>query len=65
VDSEPLHTNGLSDLSSICDLRGVPLAQLARRAAAGEKDVTEVAKRIVGNRESPASVPAMMFNSTI
>jgi hypothetical protein len=65
VESEPLHTKGLSDRRSIFDLRGIPLAQLARRAAASEKDVTDVVSRIVGNRESPAGVPAMMFNSTI
>jgi len=65
VDSEPLHTKGLSDRWSIFDLRGIPLAQLAIRAAAGEKDVTDVVSRIVGNRENSANVPAMMFNSTI
>ena len=65
MDSEPLHTKGLSDRSSILDLRGIPLAQLAGRAAAGEKGVTDVVSRIVGNRESPVGIPAMMFNSTI
>ena len=51
--------------SLIPDLRGVSLGQLARRAAAGEKDVTGVVSRIVDSRESPSAVSAMMFNSAI
>ena len=49
----------------IPDLRGIKLAQLAGQAAVGEKDVTDVVSRIVDSGESPAGVPAMMFNSTI
>jgi FXSXX-COOH protein len=49
----------------IPDLRGVPLSQLARQAAAGEKDIAHVVTRIVGRRESDYRVSAMMFNSTI
>lgn len=65
MDSEAQHIGSGSDRCLIPDLRGIALAQLARRAAAGEKDVTGVVSRIVDSRESPSGVPAMMFNSTI
>ena len=65
MHSEPLDAKSQSDRSSIFDLRGTPLALLARQAAAGEKAVTDVVSRIVGDRENAAGVSAMMFNSTI
>jgi hypothetical protein len=65
VDSEAQHIGSGSDRCLIPDLRGITLAQLARQAATGEKDVTGVVSRIVDSRESPSGVPAMMFNSTI
>lgn len=58
-------TRSGSDRCLIPDLRGRNLEQLARQAAEGEKSVTGVVSRIVDSRESPAGVPAMMFNSTI
>ena len=65
MDSEARHIGGGSHRGQIPDLRGIPLAQLARQAADGEKDVTDVVSRIVGSLDSPSSVSAMMFNSTI
>ncbi len=65
MDSEAQHIGRRSDRCLIPDLRGTTLAQLARRAADGEKDVTGVVSRIVDSRESPSGVSAMMFNSTI
>jgi hypothetical protein len=65
VDSVARAGGTRSDQCVIPDLRGVALGQLARRAADGERDVTGVVSRIVDGRESPSSVPAMMFNSTI
>jgi hypothetical protein len=47
----------------IPDLRGIALAQLARRAADGERDVTGVVARIMDSEESSSSVPALMFQS--
>jgi hypothetical protein len=49
----------------IPDLRGIELAQLARQAAVGEKDVTDVVSRVVDSGKKAGGVPAMMFNSTI
>jgi hypothetical protein len=65
VDSGAHHIGSGSDRCMIPDLRGIKLAQLARQAAVGEKDVTDVVSRIVDSGENPAGVPAMMFNSTI
>jgi hypothetical protein len=65
VDSEARHTGKRSDRCLIPDLRGITLAQLARQAAEGEKDVTGVVSRIMDSRENSSGVPAMMFNSTI
>ncbi len=65
MDSEARHIGIRSDRCLIPDLRGITLAQLARQAADGEKDVTGVVSRIVDSRESSSGVPAMMFHSTI
>jgi hypothetical protein len=65
VDSEAQLTRTRSDRSLIPDLRDRSLEHLARQAADGEKDVTDVVSRIVGGWKSPAGVSAMMFNSTI
>lgn len=65
MDSEARHTGSRPGRCLIPDLRGIGLAQLARQAADGEKDVTGVVSRIVASRESPSGIPAMMFNSTI
>ena len=65
MDSEAQPYRSRSDRCLIPDLRSITLAQLAREAANGEKDVTDVVSRIVDSRESPSGVPAMMFNSTI
>jgi hypothetical protein len=65
VDSEAHHIGSRSDGCLIPDLRGFTLAQLARGAADGDKDVTGVVSRIVDSREIPSGVPAMMFNSAI
>ena len=65
MDSAAQPSSTRSDRSLIPDLRGIALGQLARRAAAGEKDVTGVVSRIVDRGESSSGVPAMMFNSTI
>jgi len=47
------------------DLRDIPLAQLAKRAADSQDVVTTVLSRIVQLPESPSSVKTMMFNSAI
>jgi hypothetical protein len=65
VDSEARPIDTRSDRCLIPDLRGIALGQLASRAADGEKDVTGVVSRMVGNWENPGDVRAMMFNSTI
>lgn len=65
MDSEARPTSTRTDRGVIPDLRGIALGQLARRAADGEKEVTGVVSRILGSRESPSGVSAMMFNSTI
>lgn len=65
MDSEAQHIGSGSVRCLIPDLRGIALAELARQAATGEKDVTGVVSRIVDSRESSSGVPAMMFNSTI
>lgn len=49
----------------IPDLRGITLGQLAVQAAIGEKDVTDVVKRVKGTLENQSRVPAMMFQSAI
>lgn len=54
-----------SERSRIPDLRGARLAQLAGRAAAGEKGVTGVVSRALDSQKKVSAVPAMMFNSTI
>jgi hypothetical protein len=51
--------------SLIPDLRDVPLAVLAARAADGADAVHGVVSRIVHDPESASSIPAMMFNSAI
>ena len=65
MDSAAQPTQNGPNRQLIPDLRGIALSQLARRAADGEEDVTSVISRIMDSRESPAGVPAMMFNSTI
>jgi len=65
MDSETRHIGTRSDECLIPDLRGIPLAQLARRAAVDERAVTDVVSRIVAGLERPSGVTAMMFNSTI
>lgn len=64
MDAAAQSSSTVEDQSRIPDLRGIPLGQLARRAAAGEQEVTGVVSRIVDSRESPSAVSAMMFNST-
>lgn len=54
-----------SDRCLVPDLRGIALDQLARRAADGEKSVTDVITRLVDGRGSSSGVSAMMFNSSI
>jgi hypothetical protein len=63
VDSAAWPDGRSSDWSMIADLRGTPLAQLARQAAAGEIRVTGVVARIMESEESSSSVPALMFQS--
>lgn len=65
MESGAHHIGSGSDRREIPDLRGIGLAQLARQAAVGEKDVTDVVSRIVDSAGKPAGVPSMMFNSTI
>jgi hypothetical protein len=65
VDSGAWPIVGASEPSRIPDLRGTTLAQLASRAAAGEKTVTGVISRSVDGRKGISAVPAMMFNSAI
>ena len=65
MDSAAQSSSTVEGQSLIPDLRGISLGQLARRAVAGEKDVTGVVSRMVDSRESPSAVSAMMFNSTI
>ena len=65
MDSAAQLTSARSDRSLIPDLRGIMLAQLATRAADGEKDVTRVVSRILSSQERLSGLPAMMFNSTI
>lgn len=65
MDSEAHHIGSRSGRCLIPDLRSITLAQLAREAANGDKDVTDVVSRIVDSRKIPSGVPAMMFNSTI
>jgi hypothetical protein len=65
VDSVAQPSDVKSDQSLIPDLRGIGLAQLAGRAAAGEKDVTGVVSRILDGQESSSRVQAMTFNSSI
>lgn len=49
----------------IPDLRGTGLRQLASRAAAGEKAVTEVVFRTVDSQKRISAVPALRFDSAI
>lgn len=63
--TETRHTDEHSAESMIPDLRGTTLRQLAMQAAVGEKDVTDVVKRIRVSLENPSRVPAMMFHSAI
>ena len=65
MDSEARPIGGTPEQNRIRDLRGRGLGELARRAAAGEKDVTEVLSRTVGSRKGISAVSAMRFNSTI
>jgi hypothetical protein len=65
VDSEARPIGGTPERNRIPDLRGRGLGELARRAAAGEKDVTEVLSRTVGSRKGISVVPAMKFNSSL
>ena len=53
------------DRSLIPDVRDVPLAVLAARAADGSDAVHSVVSRIVRDSESASGIPAMMFNSAI
>jgi hypothetical protein len=58
--------NGSRSVQSlVADQRDVGLEELARKAADGEKDATEVVSRIVDSRNGPSDVPAMMFDSAI
>jgi hypothetical protein len=51
--------------SLIPDVRNVPLAVLAARAADGSDPVHRVVSRIVHDAESASGIPAMMFNSAV
>jgi len=65
VDSEARPIGGTRERNRIRDLRGRGLGELARRVAAGEKDVTEVLSRTVDSRKGISAVPAMKFNSSL
>jgi hypothetical protein len=65
VDSKAWPSRSGSDPCLIPDLTGIPLEQLAGRAAAGEIDVAKVVSRILDGRKSPSAISAMMFNSAI
>ena len=65
MDSDARRNSTSSDRCLIPDLRRFTLEHLASRAAAGEKEVTDVVSRMVVSRESPSGVPAMMFTSAI
>jgi len=49
----------------IPDLRGITLRELAVKVADGEKDVTDVVKRVKGDPRNSPGVPAMTFQSAI
>jgi hypothetical protein len=65
VDSAARPIGSTAEQNRIHDLRGAGLGELARRAAVGEKDVTEVLSRTVSSRKGISAVPAMKFNSSI
>jgi len=47
------------------DLRGVPLAELARLADDGDDVIHGVVTRMIDGEEKPSHVPATIFNSAI
>jgi hypothetical protein len=65
VNTEAQRVAPESDHGLIPDLRDVPLAVLAARAADGTDAVNGVISRILHDPESPSGIPAMMFNSAI
>lgn len=65
MSSETQSIGDGSDQTLIPDLRDVKLGQLAKRAADGEKDVTDVVSRIVTSRGDAAAIRAMTFNSAV
>jgi FXSXX-COOH protein len=65
VDPDGQATGGGVDQCSLPDLRGIPLAQLAKGAADSQDAVANVLSRIVYRPKSPSSVKATMFNSAI
>lgn len=65
MDPDGQATDGGVDQCLVPDLRDIPLAQLAKRAADNQDVMASVLSRIVHLPESPSSVKAMMFNSAI
>lgn len=63
--SETRPIGGQSVQSMIPDLRGITLRELAVKVADGEKDVTDVVKRVKGDPRNSPGVPAMTFQSAI
>lgn len=53
-----------SDSNPICDLRDIPLGELATLVADG-KVLAAMLRRLIERQEDPAAVSVTMFNSSI